>query len=258
MSLEPLYNVERQERILQLLNEKKRISVDEICELFSISKATARRDLEVLTEQKSVSRVHGGAVSLKTAPPESPFLQRETAQAEEKKSIGKACAQLVQNGETVFLGSGTTVLEVAKELKDRKGLTIVTNSLPVLNLLSGIPNISVIGLGGLFRESELSFIGQITERALDEIRVDKVIIGIHAIHLELGLTNDYLPEAMTDKAIMKAGNQVIVVTDHTKINTVSAAFLAPVTSIQKLITDHDTSVEFIAALKEKGIEVIVA
>ena len=138
------------------------------------------------------------------------------------------------------------------ELPDGIGLHSETG------LLSGIPNISVIGLGGLFRESELSFIGQITERALDEIRVDKVIIGIHAIHLELGLTNDYLPEAMTDKAIMKAGNQVIVVTDHTKINTVSAAFLAPVTSIQKLITDHDTSVEFIAALKEKGIEVIVA
>lgn len=258
MTIESISNFERQQRILQFLNQQERISVVEICEMFSISEATARRDLEVLTDQNYIRRVHGGAISLKQAPPESPILQRESKQAEEKKRIGKAAARLIQNGQTIFLGSGTTVLEVAKELRNLKGLTIITNSLPVLNTLSGIKDITVIALGGILRESELSFIGHITEQALGEIRVDMVIIGIHAIHLEHGLTNDYLPETMTDRAILKAGKEVVVVADHTKINIVSTAFLAPVNCLQKLITDKGTSSEFIASVENLGIEVVVA
>lgn len=258
MTLESLSSIERQQQILKFLNKQQRISVVEICELFSVSEATARRDLEMLSEQNFIQRVHGGAISLQQAPPESPILQREIVQAEEKKRIGKAAARLIQDGDTVFLGSGTTVLEVAKELSDRKGLTIVTNSLPVLNLLSTIKDITVISLGGVLRDSELSFIGHITEQALGEIRVDKVIIGIHAIHLEHGLTNDYLPETMTDRAILKSGNQVIVVADHTKFNIVSTAFLAPLKCIQKIITDQETSNEIVEALKKQGIDVIAA
>jgi DeoR/GlpR family transcriptional regulator of sugar metabolism len=128
----------------------------------------------------------------------------------------------------------------------------------VLNTLSRLKDITVIALGGMLRESELSFIGHITEQALGEIRVDKVIIGIHAIHLDHGLTNDYLPETMTDRAILKAGNEVVVVADHSKINIVSTAFLAPVNSINKLITDQDTPIDFIASLENLGIEVVVA
>ena len=156
------------------------------------------------------------------------------------------------------MGSGTTVLEVAKELHNRKELTVVTNSLPVLNILSRDKNISVIALGGILRESELSFIGHITEQALGEIRVDKVIIGIHAIHLEHGLTNDYLPETMTDRAILNAGNEVIVVADHTKINIVSTALVAPINSINKLITDRGSPPDFITSMKHLGIEVVLA
>jgi DeoR/GlpR family transcriptional regulator of sugar metabolism len=258
MTVESISNIERQQRILQFLNQQERISVIEICEMFSISEATARRDLEVLTEQNFIRRVHGGAISLKQAPPESPIVQRETKQAEEKRRIGKAAANLIQNGQSIFLGSGSTVLEVARELRNYKDLTIITNSLPVLNTLSRLKDITVIALGGMLRESELSFIGHITEQALGEIRVDKVIIGIHAIHLDHGLTNDYLPETMTDRAILKAGNEVVVVADHTKINIVSTAFLAPVNSINKLITDQDTPIDFIASLENLGIEVVVA
>jgi DeoR family transcriptional regulator, aga operon transcriptional repressor len=251
-------NVERQQKILEFLNRQQRISVIDICKMFSISEATARRDLEVLTEQNHLQRVHGGAISLKEAPPELPILQREATESDEKKRIGLAAASMINDGETIFLGSGTTVLEATRALKEHKGLTVVSNSLPVLNTLSGLPNITVVALGGVLRSSELSFIGHITEQALAEVRADKVLIGVHAINLEHGLTNDYLPETMTDRAILKSGREVIVLADHTKMNTVSTAFMAPITSIHKLITDRETPEEFIAVLKEKGIEVIVA
>ena len=256
MTQDTLSNVERQQKILEFLNRQQRISVAVICKMFSISEATARRDLEVLTEQNHLHRVHGGAISLKKAPPELPILQRESTESEEKKRIGLAAASLVHDGETIFLGSGTTVLEAARALREYKGLTVVSNSLPVLNTLTCLSDITVVALGGVLRTSELSFIGHITEQALAEIRVDKVITGVHAINLEHGLTNDYLPETMTDRAILKSGREVIVLADHTKMNTVSTAFLAPITSIHKLITDKNAPEEFLDAVRSHGVEVI--
>ena len=257
MTQDAYSNVERQQMILESLNRQQRITVSDICKMFSISEATARRDLEVLTEQNNLQRVHGGAISLKQAVPELPILQRESAQAEEKKRIGLAAASMIHDGETIFLGSGTTVLEATRALREHKGLTVVSNSLPVLNTLSGFPDITVVALGGVLRCSELSFIGHITEQALAEVRADKVIIGVHAINLEQGLTNDYLPETMTDRAILKSGREVIVLADHTKINTVSMAFLAPITSIHKLITDQQAPEDFLGAIKSQGVEVVV-
>jgi DeoR/GlpR family transcriptional regulator of sugar metabolism len=96
------------------------------------------------------------------------------------------------------------VLEAAKNLRERKNLTVITNSLPVLNALAGIKEITVVSLGGQLRESELSFIGHITEQALAEVRVDKVIMGARGLSLEHGLTNDYLQETLTDRAISKS------------------------------------------------------
>ena len=248
---------ERQKQILSLLTRQGRLSVGEIVEQFSISEATARRDLETLASQGKVQRVHGGVIAMEAAPPELPILERENEQADEKKRIGRAAAELVNDNETVFLGSGTTVLEVARNLRDRKNLTVITNSLPVLNTLAGLKEITVIALGGMLRDSELSFIGHITEQSLAELRADKVIIGAHAISLEHGLTNDYLPETQTDRAILKVGREVILVADHTKINRVSTTFLAPLTAIDKLVTDKQTPRPFISALKTQGIGLIV-
>jgi DeoR/GlpR family transcriptional regulator of sugar metabolism len=248
---------ERQKRILSLLSKQGRLSVAEIVEQFSISVATARRDLESLASQGKAQRVHGGVIALEQAPPELPILERESEQPDEKIRIGRAAAELIADKETVFLGSGTTVLEVARNLRDRKNLTVITNSLPVLNMLAGIKEITVISLGGMLRDSELSFIGHLTEQALAELRADKVIIGARAVSLEHGLTNDYLPETLTDRAILKVGREVILVADHSKINRVSTTFLAPLTDIHKLVTDKKTPRVFLSALKEQGINSIV-
>jgi DeoR family transcriptional regulator of aga operon len=248
---------ERQKRILSLLMRQGRLSVIEIVEHFSISEATARRDLEALAAQGKAQRVHGGVIAIEQAPPELPILEREGEQADEKIRIGRAAAELVTDKETVFLGSGTTVLEVARNLRNRKSLTVITNSLPVLNMLAGIKEITVISLGGILRDTELSFIGHITEQALAELRADKVIIGARAVSIEHGLTNDYLPETLTDRAILKVGHEVILVADHSKINRVSTTFLAPLTEIHTLVTDKQTPRVFITALKAQGIKPII-
>ncbi|HEX7542090.1 MAG TPA: DeoR/GlpR family DNA-binding transcription regulator [Anaerolineales bacterium] len=253
-----LSGLERKNQILQLVTHSQRISVTEVCETFEVSEATARRDLETLAVQGKLQRVHGGAIALTEAPPESPILQREGEQADEKTRIGLAAALLVRDGETVFLGSGTTVLEVARALRMRPGLTVITNSLPVVNVFAGLENIEVICLGGMLRDNELSFIGHITQQALAEVRADKVIIGTRAISLEHGLTHEYLPETMTDRAILKAGQEIIVVADHTKFGRAATVLLAPLESIHTIVTDNGTPQDFIDAVQERGLRVVIA
>ena len=249
---------ERQNQILSLLTRQQRLSVAEIVEQFAISEATARRDLESLASQGKARRVHGGVMAVEQAPPELPILERESEQLDEKIRIARAASELVSDKETIFLGSGSTVLEVARHLRNRRNLTVITNSLPVLNTLVGINGITVISLGGMLRDSELSFIGHITEQALTEVRADKVIMGTRGVSLEHGLTNDYLQETLTDRAILKVGRKVIIVADHTKVNRVATALLAPLDSVQTFVTDSKADKKFIQALKKNGIEVIVA
>ncbi|MGA2490085.1 MAG: DeoR/GlpR family DNA-binding transcription regulator [Anaerolineales bacterium] len=249
---------DRQLQILQLLERRQRISVAELCDRFEISEATARRDLENLASQGKLQRVHGGAIVLTQVPPEHPILQRQKEQADEKMRIGQAAAALVQAGETIFLGSGTTVLEVARLLRGRQNLTVLTNSLPVVNALAGAEGITVICLGGMLRASELSFIGHITEQALAEVRADKVFMGTRAISLEYGLTHEYLPETMTDRLILKAGKEIIVLADHTKFGRAATVRLAPLESIHTIVTDAGTPQDFIDAVQKRGIHIVLS
>src|SRR4030095_15980260 len=250
--------VERQKQILSWLTQQGRLSVAEIVAQFSISQATARRDLDSLASQGKVQRVHGGVIAAERGPPALPILERESEQIGEKSRIGRAAAALVADNETLFLGSGTTVLEVARSLRDHKNLTVITNSLPVLNMLAGIKEITVISLGGVLRDSELSFIGHITEQALIEVRADKVFMGTRGVSLEHGLTNDYLQETLTDRAIIKSGREVIIVADHTKVNRVSTVLLAPLNSIHTFVTDSGVDKKFVQAFKQRGIKVVIA
>ena len=251
-------NLERQRSILALLNEKKRINVASLCEIYGISEATARRDLETLADEGRIQRVHGGAIALDKASPELPILQRERQQTGEKERIGRVAAQLVKDGETIFLGSGSTVHAIACHLTDHKGLTVLTNSLPITNELVGCAGIDLVILGGTLRDSELSFIGHITEQALSEVRADQVFIGARAVSLEKGITNDYMAETLTDRAIINIGQKVILAADHTKFGQLSTAFLAPIETFDLIVTDRGIDREYVLGLEERGISITLA
>ena len=258
MEINFVSGTDRQQQILQLLALQQRISVAELCDRFAVSAATARRDLESLANQGKIQRVHGGAIVLTQPPPEQPVLQRQNEQVDEKKRIGQAAAALVQDGETIFLGSGTTVLEATRFLRIHRGLTVLTNSLPVVNALSGEEGMTVICLGGILRLSELSFIGHITEQALAEVRADKIFMGMRAISLEYGLTQEYLPETMTDRLILKAGKEIVVLADHTKFGRTATVRLAPLESIHTIVTDTGTPQDFLEAVQARGLRVVLS
>jgi DeoR family transcriptional regulator, aga operon transcriptional repressor len=248
--------LERREQLLRFVETEQRVTITQVCQKFLVSPATARRDLEILEQEGRVRRFHGGALLISSAPPEPSLAERSGEQTEEKRRIGRAAAALVNDGDTLFLGSGTTVLEVARSLRQHRDLTVITNSLLVINMVADVPNLTLVGLGGILRSSELSFIGHLTELALGELRVNKVIVGIRAIDLDAGITNDYLPETQTDRKILSISREVIVVADHTKCARTSSVFLAPLSQLHTFITDTLTPQEFTASLSALGIQVL--
>lgn len=248
--------LERREQLLHFVETHQRATIAEICDEFLVSPATVRRDLETLEQEGKLRRFHGGALAIRSAPPEPPFVERSGAQAEEKRRIGRAAAALVQDGEAILLGSGTTVLEVARNLRQHQDLTVVTNSLLVMNMLADVPSVTLVGLGGILRPTEKSLIGHLTELTLNELRVQKVIMGIRAVDLDAGITNDYLPETQTDRKILGISRELILVADHTKCGRTSSVFLAPLDVVHTFVTDTEAPVEFTSALRDLGVQVI--
>lgn len=250
------FKEERQAQIRRIVEERGQVTVLELSELYKVSEATIRRDLEEMDGQW-VRRAHGGAVRLERASKEPPVIQRIAEQVNEKVRIGIAAAAMIHEGETIFLGSGTTVREIARHIPEDIHLTVITNSLPVVNELAGRPMIELIVIGGMLRPTELSMVGHIAEQAIREFRADKVFMGMRAVDAQQGFTNDFLPETMTDRAILAIAPQVIIVSDHTKFGRVSSVLVAPVSSVQKIITDSGTSPDCIEELRALGVEVIV-
>jgi len=248
----------RQKDILKILEEEGSSRVNHLSQILNVSEATIRRDLDLLHEAKEIKRVHGGATLNDRQTFEPPINKRILINENEKQAIGRAAASLVLDGETVYIGSGTTPLEVAKNLIYKNDLTVITNSLPVANLISTVNGISLVFIGGFLRAGELSFIGHIAEMSMNEVRVDKIILGIPAIDLKVGLTNDYLPEVRTDRSILNLSETLILVADHTKFGKVASAYLAPINRITTLVTDNQTDKELVNQLRDRGLEVIIA
>lgn len=261
-SSRPLSGVERRDRIAERLARDGRAGIEEMAGEFGVSIATLRRDVAELARDGRVQRVRGGARSRPTATAtadlsELPALQREDEQRAEKLRIGAAAAATVQPGATIFLGTGTTVLAMARALRGISALTVITNSLLVVNALAENPAIELIALGGQLRRSEMSLIGHTAERALADLRADRVFMGIRAIDAHAGLTNEWLPETRTDRAILGIGREVALLADHSKFGRIAPAFVAPLSAVHHIITDPLTSHDQLDAARAAGVQVTV-
>jgi DeoR/GlpR family transcriptional regulator of sugar metabolism len=187
---------------------------------------------------------------------EAPVVKRQCVAQSAKHDIAQHAAAQVNNGDSIFVGSGSTAMYVARSLKQHQRLTVTTNAVTVIQELANIDGINLIVLGGILRPTELSMIGHITEQALQEVRVDRVIVGMRGIDLNAGLTSDYLPEVMTDRAIMNMSGKVTIVADSSKLGRIASGFVAPIERMTTLITDTNADPTFIQSLQMRGITVI--
>jgi DeoR/GlpR family transcriptional regulator of sugar metabolism len=255
MDDQPL-KVERQNWISRLVTEKRRVTVPELSALMKVSEATVRRDLDEL-DGKSLRRIHGGAIALDLPVTEPPILQRVADQLENKRRIARAAVERLQPDETIFISSGSTTLEIARLLPEGMHLTVISNSLPVVNELAGRANIDLVVVGGMFRPAELSMVGHPAEQALRDFRADIAFMGMRAIDPRQGFTNDYLPEIQTDRAILAMASRIIVVADHTKFGRICSVFVAPISVAHSIITDAGIDPEIAQDLSNMGIHLEV-
>jgi DeoR/GlpR family transcriptional regulator of sugar metabolism len=249
---------ERRQRIFEELEASGIVAVRDLARKFDVSAMTVARDLQELEQQGLIRRVHGGAISVRGASYEPPFIARETQHAEEKRRIAARAVDLVQDGDSLILDVGTTVLEIARALKGRRNLTVLISNLRAALELASQPAIQVIVVGGKLRASELSMVGHLAEQTLRGFQVDKAFIGVGGIAPQHGLTEFSFEEAGAKRAMLERARQRIVVADHTKFGKVMLTTVAPLSSVDTIITGAEADPQIVQELKQAGVQVLLA
>ena len=248
--------VERQRQILDIVDEHGVIRVNELSERFGVSVMTIRRDLMALEEQGLLSRSHGGAVSRKRFTREPYFDQKGRRNRDEKVSIARAAANLAEPGETVFVNSGSTTLELLRALPPIE-LRVVTSNAGAISALTS-PSIECIVAGGVYRPRSNSFVGGFAIRALEQIYGSKAFIGVDGLSLEAGLTTPHHQEAeIAREMISRTRGEVIVLADSSKIGGVAPFVTATLDAIDLVVTDSGIADEYRSALEERGVRVMI-
>lgn len=253
-----LIQQERENRILELFRNQNVIRVEQLASELEVTQATIRTDLQRLTQKGLVRRVHGGAVLEKSfTSHEAPFILRKDSFIKEKQQIGKMAAEEIVDGQTVILDISTTVLEVAKNIKSRKNLIVITNSMHNALELVDVEEIQLILMGGMVERVEKCMVGPIAIKTLSQFYADKVFIGIGGLSIEKGITDFGLAESEVRKLMIDSGKEIIAVTDSSKIDMISFVSTAPLHKIDKLITDWNIRQDQCDAIREQGIDVVV-
>jgi DeoR family transcriptional regulator, fructose operon transcriptional repressor len=253
---EKIFVEERRSRILELLNRKNKASVSELSLEFHIGEATIRRDLTELEQRGQVLRTHGGVIIMDTASRETPFKEREMHNREKKERIAQFIAQFVRNGESIMIDGGTTTRQIARLLRIKRSLFVITNSPAVADEMLGGTDHQIVLSGGLLREVTGVLVGPIAEYTMRQFRVDRVILGMSALVPEEGIFTVNTFEAELKRTMMQCGKEVIVAMDSSKIGKRTLSFVSDFSMIGKLITDDGIGHEDIQKLENKGVEVI--
>ncbi|MEV4662016.1 DeoR/GlpR family DNA-binding transcription regulator [Micromonospora echinofusca] len=250
---------QRQTAILDLIRQHGGVRVSHLVSRFGVSDMTIRRDLEVLAELGLVDKVHGGATLPGPGSAEEPgFAAKSVRQQAEKRAIAERAAALVEPGMAVALSAGTTTAALATLLADVRGLTVVTNSIPVADALHQHPRAdrTVVLTGGIRTPSD-ALTGPVAEAAIGSLNVDVLFLGVHGMSPRTGFTTPNLLEAGTNRCLIEASRRLVVLADHTKWETVGMATIAPLSAADVLVTDAGLPAQARAQLADQVGELVV-
>lgn len=254
-----LLSEERRREIVRLLKHEGSVTVDDLVRRFRVSAVTLRADLGELADQGILVRSYGGAMLPQDPHQEFPLRIKKTIHHAEKVRIGRAAARLIQPYQRVILDSGTTSAEVARALKQSNpaGITVITHAINIAHEFIDSPNISVIMLGGVMRHVSGSFVGPQAEHLLSELHADHFFLGVDGLDPEFGLSTPDLLEAQLNTLMMRVAQEVSVVADSSKFGRRSLSNIGDVRLVRRLITDEGAAPDVLAALRQKGLEVLV-
>lgn len=251
---------ERRADILQILNQKDRIMISELCERYGLSEVTIRKDLEILKKRNLLFRIRGGAIRIPSTV-DGNDLRVEAKRLfyyKQKRAIGRVAASLINENETIIIDSGTTAMEVAKNLHKFQNLTVVTNAIDIALEVSKYNRFNVILLGGHLRESSLSTVGPLAESVLKVCYCDKLFLGVDSFSIEKGISTPNLEEANINQTMISMAKESIAVFDSSKFDKRSFAFIAQVKDINAIVTDDDIPPKILSELTKRNIKVHIA
>ncbi len=246
----------RRSQMLEMIEEQGQLNVRELSVRFKVSAVTIRNDLGHLEQKGLLIRTRGGAIRNQRVNIDSRLSEKARRNRAEKVRIGKKAASLIREGETIILDSGTTTFELARNLSAFRELTVITNALNIAIHLAQYKAIKVIVPGGLLREPSLSLAGPSAEESLRNYYCDKAFLGVDGIDTAHGISTPNPEEACLNRVMIKNAREVIVLTDSSKFRKRSFAFIAPVTDIDRIITDHHIRREEREGLIAAGVEVV--
>ena len=247
----------RRAKILEILEEKGQVGIPEMSKLFKVSEVTIRNDLEQLEQKNLLIRTRGGALKIQRVGTDYNLNLKSKKRRAEKEKIGAKAAELIKDGETIILDSGTTTMEVAANLGNFKNLTVITNALNIAGALIDFPDIKVIVPGGTLRRNSISLIGAIAEQAIQNYYCDKLFIGVDGIDTEHGISTPNPEEAQLNKLMIKNSKELIVVTDSSKFLKRSFVLISGIEDVDTIITDSGIPDKEYKKLITMGKKVIV-
>jgi DeoR/GlpR family transcriptional regulator of sugar metabolism len=245
---------ERRDRILSLLSEHGKVRVKELSRLLKTSEVTIRNDLQELHQRGRLRKTHGGAMPPDSANGEASLQEKYHSHAEEKRRIGAAAAALVNDGETIILDSGTTTQEIAKRIKDKQNLTVITNGVNIAMELAGARGVQVLLLGGVLRDNAFSIGGHFAEEMLRQLSADKLFLAADACDLEFGVSTPNLEESRVNQAMARIAREKILVADSSKFGKRGLSRIVPLLEMNHVITDDKLGAEFHHALRGGAVK----
>lgn len=250
---------QRKKTILSRLATEERIYVPELANLLEVSTETIRRDLDRLEKQGKLKKVYGGAVLKTTAADglEPSFETKRLINQPEKQAIAKAAASLIEDGDIIMIGNGTTSMELVRYISDRKNVSLITLSVPVLNLALEVFKGKIIFVGGEVDTHLQSTYGSLAQLTLKQMRANKAFIGVGGISAENGISDYELNEAQMSQILMERCDELIVMADHTKFGESTFAHICELEKTSVIVSDWNCPAKWKKILKEHHVSLLL-
>ncbi len=248
--------IERKNKILELLRKDGRVVVNQLSTLFGVTEETIRRDLEKLENEGFARKSYGGAIITENANADLPYSVRKESNVEGKEHIAKVVCSMIDDGDRIMLDASSTAVYIARQLKNKKNLTLITNSIEILLELSEISGWKILSTGGTLREGSLSLVGYQAEKMISTYHVDKSIISCKGVDMEMGITDSNEMDGHIKNLMLEAANQKILAVDQSKLGKISFTKIEDLSNINQIVTDREPNDQWMKIFEAAQIQVI--
>ena len=255
--MEKASTLERRARILEKVDNAGQVEVQILSALYGVSEVTIRNDLAHLEQKNLLLRTRGGAIKQRRVGFDFALAEKQKQHLDEKQRIGRAAVELIKDYDTIILDSGSTTMEIAKNLDRLAHVTVITDALNIASILAEYRNVKVIIPGGSLRENSYSLVGSIAEQNLRNYYCDKLFLGVDGFDARYGVSTPNVEEAQLNRVMVEISREIIVVTDSSKFLRRSFAFITPINNIDMVITDKGVPQEEHNILKNMGVKLLI-